>query len=87
VLSDDPKVMTEEEIRTILERIVGVLGKSQTWVTGEVEFETRSGDRISGRLKYLEPASAIIDGPRGMEAVLIRNIIDIEVRMESPGPE
>ncbi len=56
---------TEVEIRKQLEKVLNEPRRSYTWVTGGVEFELRSDERIKGQLQYLEPASAIIDGPRG----------------------
>lgn len=79
--------LTEPEVRECLERILREAEEPYTWWTREVELELRAGGSISGELQHLEPASAIVAGPRGLEAVPTRSIGNVLVTLRSPGPE
>ena len=67
--------------------VLAELEKPYTWHTDRVELELDSGEVIAGKLRCLEPASAIIDGPRGLQSVVLKNVRNVLIQMESPGPE
>jgi len=84
---EEPQLSREEEIRSPLQRIIEGLEGPYFWHTGEVELELESGEVIAGMLQDLEPAAAIIDGSRGLESVLIKDVRSLRAWIASPGPE
>lgn len=64
----------EEKIRRQLQEVIRRKDLEHTWVTGRVTFALASGAEITGQLLHLEPASAVIDGPRGRQSVVLKNV-------------
>lgn len=83
----DPPRLTEAKVRAILEDTLRVVEDPATWRTRHVEFHLDSGAVVAGELQYLEPASAIIDGPRGLRSVVLANVRGVLNTYVSPGPE